>query len=149
MASNKHVDLRKLENFVRSKGKKANFRKPCKNFKIVDEHLTYKRKRWVIFDNDRKLLIPQYHSILSQSNTHRKKNKPLKLFNIEVSYSFLFTRKLGSTYFPKEYSCTRKTTPRNIYLLEKYDCRVDISMKISTGELPLSSYGNNMFKSSH
>ena len=65
MASNKHVDLRKLENFVRSKGKKANFRKPCKNFKIVDEHLTYKRKRGVIFDNDRKLLIPQYHSILS------------------------------------------------------------------------------------
>ena len=65
MASNKHVDLRKLENFVRSKGKKANFRKPCKNFKIVDEYLMYKRKRVVISDNDRKLLIPQYHSILS------------------------------------------------------------------------------------
>ena len=40
MASNKNVDLRKLENFVRSKGKRASFRKPCKNFKIVDEHLT-------------------------------------------------------------------------------------------------------------
>ena len=36
MASNEHVDFRKIENFVRSKGK-TNFRKPCKNFKIVDE----------------------------------------------------------------------------------------------------------------
>ena len=45
MASNKYVDLRKLENFVRSKGKRANFRKPCKKFNIVDEHLTYKGER--------------------------------------------------------------------------------------------------------
>ena len=36
MASNEHVDFRKIENFVRSK-RKTNFRKPCKNFKIVDE----------------------------------------------------------------------------------------------------------------
>ena len=56
MASNKHVDMRKIENFVRSKGKTATFQKPCKNFKIVDEILTYKEKRWVIFDNDRKIL---------------------------------------------------------------------------------------------
>ena len=56
MASNKHVDMRKIENFVRSKGKTATFRKPCKNFKIVDEILTYKGKIWVIFDNDRKNL---------------------------------------------------------------------------------------------
>ena len=53
MASNKPVDLRKIENFVRSKEKTANFRKPCKNFKTVDEILTYKGKRWVIFDIDR------------------------------------------------------------------------------------------------
>ena len=62
MASNKHADLRKTENFVGSKwypkdmskdkGKKANFRKSCKNFKIVDGYLTYKGKRWVTFDND-------------------------------------------------------------------------------------------------
>ena len=52
MASNKHIDLRKIENFVRSKGKTANLRKPCKNFKIVDEISAYKEKRWVIFDND-------------------------------------------------------------------------------------------------
>ena len=42
MANNKHVDLKKMESFVRSKcypediskdkGKKANFRKSCKNF---------------------------------------------------------------------------------------------------------------------
>ena len=49
MASTKHVDLRKIENFVSSKWhpediskdkKKANFSKSCKNFKIVDGHLT-------------------------------------------------------------------------------------------------------------
>ena len=54
MASIKHVDLRKI--VKESKGKTANFRKPCKNFKIVDEILGYKGKRWVIFDNDRKIL---------------------------------------------------------------------------------------------
>ena len=52
MTSNKHVDLRKIENFVRSKcypenllknkGKKTDFGKSCKNFKIGDGHLTYK-----------------------------------------------------------------------------------------------------------
>ena len=56
MAINKYVDLRKIENFVKSKGKAANSRKPFKNFKIVDENLTYKGKRWAIFDNDRKIL---------------------------------------------------------------------------------------------
>ena len=61
MESNKHVDLRNLEIFVRSKcypedilkdtGKKANFRKSSKNFKIIHEHhLTYKGKRRVIFE---------------------------------------------------------------------------------------------------
>ena len=58
MASNKHADLRKTENFVRSKWypkdipkdkrKEANFRKSCKNFKIVDGYLTCKGKRRVI-----------------------------------------------------------------------------------------------------
>ena len=61
MASNKHLDLRKIVDFVRSKGKTAHFRKPCKSFKIVDEILTCKGERWVIFDNDRKILN---HSIL-------------------------------------------------------------------------------------
>ena len=51
MESNKQPDLRKIENFVRSKcypeeiskdgRKKVSFRKSCKNFKIVDGHLTY------------------------------------------------------------------------------------------------------------
>ena len=64
MASNKHIDLKKIENFVRSKyypgdisedkGKKAEFRKSCKNFKIVHgHHLTYKGKRRMAFDNNR------------------------------------------------------------------------------------------------
>ena len=56
MASNKYVDLRKIKKFVRNKEKKANFRKTCKNFKTVDEVLTYKGKKWVIFDNERKNL---------------------------------------------------------------------------------------------
>ena len=50
MASNRHFDLRKIVNVVRSKGKTANFWKPCKSFKTVDEILTCKGKRWVIFD---------------------------------------------------------------------------------------------------
>ena len=81
MASNKHVDFKKLENFVRSecypediskdKGKKVNSRKSCKNFKIIDgRHLTYKGKRKVISGNGRKFLISQCHSILPYSNTH-------------------------------------------------------------------------------
>ena len=57
MTSNEHVALRKVKSFLGSKGKKANFRKPCKTFKIVDEPLTYKEKRGVIFDNERKLLM--------------------------------------------------------------------------------------------
>ena len=56
MASNKDVDLRKIENLVRRKGKTANFRKTCKNFKIVDEILIYIGKRSVIFDKDRKIV---------------------------------------------------------------------------------------------
>ena len=67
IGSNKHVDLRKIENFVRNKfypeempkvkGKKDNFRKSCKTFKIFDGHLTYKGKRRMIFDNGRKLSV--------------------------------------------------------------------------------------------
>ena len=45
MESNKHVELRKRENFVRSTGKTANFPKSCKYFKIVDEILACKGKR--------------------------------------------------------------------------------------------------------
>ena len=56
MASNKDVDLRKIENLVRRKGKTANFRKTFKNFKIVGKILIYIGKRWVIFDKDRKIL---------------------------------------------------------------------------------------------
>ena len=54
MASIEDVNLTKIENFARSKyypediskdkGKRANFRKFCKNFKIVEWHLTYKEK---------------------------------------------------------------------------------------------------------
>ena len=55
MAYNKDVDLRRIQNLVRSKGKTANFGKIGKNFKIVDEILIYIGKRWVIFEYDRKI----------------------------------------------------------------------------------------------
>lgn len=74
MARNKYVDLRKTEKFdmikcysediPKDKRKKTNFRKYCKNIKIVHGHLKYKWRERVIFNNDRKLLIPQYHTIL-------------------------------------------------------------------------------------
>ena len=68
MAKHEHVDLKAIEAYVRDKkypeniakkdkGKKANFRKACKNFDIVDGHLAYKNKRRVIFDEERKRLI--------------------------------------------------------------------------------------------
>ena len=73
IASNKDFDLRKIENFVRSKcypedrskdeGKKANFRKSYKNFKIVNMNRTKGKKR-EIFANDGKLLLPRFNSIL-------------------------------------------------------------------------------------
>ena len=56
MASNKLVDLRKIETFVRCEEKTATFQKPCKNFKTIDNILIYKGKRWVILDSDRKNL---------------------------------------------------------------------------------------------
>ena len=72
--SKKYIELRKIENFVRSKyypeimskvnGKRANFRQPCQSFKIIDRYLTYKRKRVVIFGTDRNISVSQYHSNL-------------------------------------------------------------------------------------
>ena len=43
MASNEHVDLRKIENFVRSKEKTVNFQNPCKSYKIADEILAWEK----------------------------------------------------------------------------------------------------------
>ena len=71
MASNKHVGLRKNRKEKKeNKRKKANFRKSSKNFKIFDGNLTYKGKIRMIFNNDRKILILQCHSILLSSSTH-------------------------------------------------------------------------------
>ena len=57
----------KWKDISKDEGKRANFRKSCMNFKIADEHLAYKGKRRMIFDNDRKLNTTnntQYYSIL-------------------------------------------------------------------------------------
>ena len=57
------MDLNSIEKYIRNKtypekikdkGLKANFRKSCKYFSIVDGHLTYKEKRKVTFENNRK-----------------------------------------------------------------------------------------------
>ena len=62
MASNKQVDQKQTANFViskcypavaKDKGKKTDFKKSCRNFKVADRLQTYKRKRKVIFDNNR------------------------------------------------------------------------------------------------
>ena len=63
MASNKHVDLRKIENFVRSKENRTNFRKPCKNFKIVDQHLTSKGKEGWHLTMIEKITIALYFTV--------------------------------------------------------------------------------------
>ena len=124
IATNKYVDLRKIENSVRSKscpedilkdkGKKVNFRKSSKNFKIVHgHHRTYKGKRRVIFDNDRKLLIRCLNC---------RQSKPFKCFNIAIPYPFMFTRKFREDLFPKKVLIYQeKMTPRSIYFLENYD----------------------------
>ena len=59
-----HVDLKAVEEFLRNKtypkgilkdkGTKSNFRKACKNFSIVNGDLTYKEKRRVVFEVERR-----------------------------------------------------------------------------------------------
>ena len=59
MSAKHHVNLKVVEEFLRrkiypkeiakDKGKKANFRRTCKNFLIKDEELFYKKSRKVIF----------------------------------------------------------------------------------------------------
>ena len=74
----KHVDLNSIENYIRNKthpekikdkGQKAIFRKSCKYFSIVDGHLTYKEKRRVIFENNRKQNI--IHDVHEGINDNR------------------------------------------------------------------------------
>ena len=62
MENNKHVDLKKNRKLCEKYYPKI-YRK-IKDFKIADVYLTYKKKRKVAFNNDRKLLIPLYYSIL-------------------------------------------------------------------------------------
>ena len=63
LASNKHVDLRKKENFVRSKGKTAPFRKSCNNWNRWWDSSIQSEKMGDIWQWLRKFK-PQYHSIL-------------------------------------------------------------------------------------
>ena len=112
MANNKHIDFRKIKNFVRSKsypedisknkGKKANFGKSSKNFKIIDGHLTYKGKRRVInetFNTTMRLYLTLFKYLFTKFEL--KANKSFKYFNITILHYFLFTRKIREYLFPK------------------------------------------------
>ena len=84
----------------------------------------------VIFDNDRKLLTPQDHSILLQSNTHlnvsiANKVRCFKCFNVTIPCFFLFIRKFRKYLFRKGVL---------IYQEKKRLTRVFISWEIMTGE---------------
>ena len=67
MAAKHHVNLEMVEEFLRrkiypkkiakDKGKKANFRRTCKNFLIKDGELFYKKSGKVIFDEQQKLRL--------------------------------------------------------------------------------------------
>ena len=62
-----HVDLKAVEEFLKNKtypkgilndkGKISNFRKACKNLSIVNGDLTYKEKRRVVFEVERRTAI--------------------------------------------------------------------------------------------
>ena len=67
MAAKHHVNLKVVEEFLRrkiypkeipkDKGKKASFRRTCKNFSIKDGELFYKKSRKVTFDEQQKIEI--------------------------------------------------------------------------------------------
>ena len=112
MANNKHIDLRKIRNFVRrksypediskNKGKKANFGNSSKNFKIIDGHLTYKGKRSVInetFNTTMRLYLTLFKYLFTKFELQA--NKSFKYFNITILHYFLFTRKIRKYLFPK------------------------------------------------
>ena len=62
-----HVDLKTVKEFLRNKtypkgilkdkGKKSNIRKACKSFSIVSGDLSYKEKRRVVFEAERRTAI--------------------------------------------------------------------------------------------
>ena len=127
--------MRKIENFVKSKcypediskgkGKRANVRKSCKNFKIFDGYVTYKGKERMVFDNDRKLLIPQHNTILPQLNAYLEQSKLLKCVNIAITYSFLFTKKFRESLFPKGvFISLEERTLASIYRSSHQKCSI-------------------------
>ena len=85
-------------------------------------------KRWIIFDNDRKILNHYTTLFYCQSSTHLqhlncKESKPFKCLNIKISYSFLLTS-LGSTYFQRSTCLQGKNDPQEYFFLRNYDWRL-------------------------
>ena len=85
----------------KDKRKKANFSKSCKNFKMVDGHLTYKGEKRAIFDNNRYdiTLNTTLHNttlfyVIQYSFTRfeLQNRYAVKCFSM-MRYLFLFTRK--------------------------------------------------------
>ena len=78
-----HVDLKAVEEFLRNKtcpkgilkdkGKKSNFRKACKNFRIVNGDLMYKEKRRVVFEVERRTaIIHNLHEGIGDNSAYQK-----------------------------------------------------------------------------
>ena len=82
MASNEHVESRKRENFVISKEKTSNFPKSCKDFKIVDEILAYKGKR---FSSRRDQVVRRRNSPWIRLQIHFKENMEILIKTLTVS----------------------------------------------------------------
>ena len=69
-------------------------------------------------------MIENFYYRKNAKKKYVMKSKPFKWFKIAKPYSFLFTRKLGSIYFSKEYLFTRQKQFPGIF----------ISWEIMTGE---------------
>ena len=88
MVAKHHVNLKVVEEFLRrkiypkeiakDKGKKANFRRTCKNFSIKDGELVYKTSRKVIFDEQQKIeIVHDIHEGKSSKTSVGKKIRHL------------------------------------------------------------------------
>ena len=112
-----HVDLKAVEEFLRNKtypkgilkdkGKKSNFRKPCKNFSIVNGDLMYKEKWRVVFE-------VVLEVVLLLTNSFRRKFGIFKLpqtwFGVKRWLLWPIIETLyekGSRYFPRQYLFTK------------------------------------------
>ena len=95
-----HVDIKKIENYVRTKcypaeikgdkGKKCNFRRACKKFSIINGQLMYMEKRLVIRSPEEKhKIINDIHDTYHMLTTSRDSKYILYgLYMLRIAYLF-------------------------------------------------------------